>query len=416
MTMHEQPTKPARLFPTTSAVLVQFENREVMAPFVKNRAAAMLEVLGKPVIHHWLDTLANAGVTELTLFAGAFAQQIRQYVGRGERWGFEKIEFISTADPRSWDEIRAKLDEDTIRESVFVSLNAFPTEPVNRLARSSDFWFGDNTARCYGKTPAFAICEPRDLWLINMQMVARLKQREIEPGSFIDPAVRMEKNLSIGPRVLLEGQNKLENSVIGKDVRVAKCCEISHSVIFGNTRLGSHLAVDRMIIDGSLIYQVDSDCVLQVDDPMIATRLRKISQKVSTIERVLAGILLLLTCPLLVLYPKSKQRLSIFDRDGFNGTSASRTLELTRLDSASRFTQRIPWLAAVLKGKLPLFGSRELEDSVAEAPGVISLADFGEQRELDILIANNYQAHTGNLKTNLVLAGKWLPRAVLRSN
>ncbi len=403
-----------QMFPARHAVLAQFET-SALAPFVRSRSVGMLEVMGKPIVHNWLDALKNGGVEDVTIFAGSFAEQLRLYIGRGDRWGFKRVEFVSTSDVSSWNDVLARLDDATAKRSVFASLNAFPVAPLNRLARSDAFWLGDATKKQHGRTFAFRIDTPRDLWQVNMTLVSRLGVDAVEPGSYIDPAARIEKGVCVETRVLIEQQTKLEHCVVGKDVKVASGCAISESLIFSNTALGSHLAVHRMIVDGPLIYQVDSDCIVHVDDAAISTHVRKAGHEITLAERLLAGSLLLLTSPLYLFSRKQPVVLKVFDQEAFDGQTLSRDINLKCIDSASTFARRIPWLTEVIKGNLPLFGVREVGSSVSECPGVISLADFGEQSDMEKLIANEYQRHTYQLKENLALAGSWLRKVIMRS-
>lgn len=48
---------------------------------------ALIEVQGKPFIHHQLNYLAAQGIREVTLCVGHFGEQIERYVGDGGRYG-----------------------------------------------------------------------------------------------------------------------------------------------------------------------------------------------------------------------------------------------------------------------------------------------------------------------------------------
>jgi hypothetical protein len=77
----------------------------------------------------------------------------------------------------------------------------------------------------------------------------------------------------------------------------------------------------------------------------------------------------------------------------------------------------VPWLSAVIIGRVPLFGVREQADSdsvLNEIPGVISAADFCDQNDIDIAISNAYQIHQQSITENLRLAGRWLPKVFMR--
>lgn len=285
------------VFPARKAVLAQFEATGELAPFTERRASALLEVMARPLIHHWLDALSIAGVKELVIATSRFSEQLLDFIGGGERWGFEQVEFINTDPLNNWQDLLNRLDTDTTANAVFASLNSFPVEPLNRLASSDEFWFGSALAKRkdFSKRKAFPIQTPRDLWQINMDQVTSLRETQIEPGTYVDAAIRLEHTSQIATRVVMDRQSKLKYAVVGKDSCIADGCELSETVVFSNTRLGSHLFADRLLIDGPLIYSVDSGCLLQLDDPAIATRLKQENQKNSLVEKMLAGVLLFLT-------------------------------------------------------------------------------------------------------------------------
>ena len=117
-------------FSAGTAVLAQFEPGEALEPLTVSRAVGMLEVLGRPVLHHWLDALCEVGVNRVIVLAGSHPEQLRRLLDHGNRWGFDSVEFISTDALETWDEVTTRLDPATVNDAVFCSLNSFPMVPL----------------------------------------------------------------------------------------------------------------------------------------------------------------------------------------------------------------------------------------------------------------------------------------------
>jgi NDP-sugar pyrophosphorylase family protein len=47
----------------------------------------MIEVRGKPILHHIIDGLHHAGITEVLIVVGYRADVVRAYFGDGTPWG-----------------------------------------------------------------------------------------------------------------------------------------------------------------------------------------------------------------------------------------------------------------------------------------------------------------------------------------
>lgn len=58
-----------------------------MAPLTQQLPKVLIPVAGVPFAHHQLSHLAAQGVTEVVMSIGHHGDQVREYVGTGERWG-----------------------------------------------------------------------------------------------------------------------------------------------------------------------------------------------------------------------------------------------------------------------------------------------------------------------------------------
>ena len=68
-------------------------------PLTQFRPKAMLPLLGKPMLHHVIDTVKAAGMTEIVLVVGHYQEQIRDYFGNGKALGV-KISYAAQAEPK----------------------------------------------------------------------------------------------------------------------------------------------------------------------------------------------------------------------------------------------------------------------------------------------------------------------------
>ena len=69
------------------AVLICPDRRSEVAFLARKQPLALTPVLGPSVLSYWLSHLADRGVNEVTILASDRPDQVRQAVGRGERWG-----------------------------------------------------------------------------------------------------------------------------------------------------------------------------------------------------------------------------------------------------------------------------------------------------------------------------------------
>jgi hypothetical protein len=403
---------PIKFFPSTHAVLAQFKTANDLVPVSKGRAPALLEVMGRPVVHHWLDRLAVAGVKHVKIVCAEFPEQIRGFVNRGERWGFETVEYVSTRPFDTWQFVQAKVPEAVHSDTVYCSLNAFPVEPLHLLANSEDFWT-EREGGGRNNLVAFPINSLNSLWLINMETLQKRSVKHLEPGSILDESTRLEGAIQVDQRVVVREQCCLVDSIVGKDVDIGESTEIRQSLILGNTLLGSHLNLQRVIVDGPFVYDVDTKRQLHLSDAALFSRLIEKNSTVSLFERTLASLLLLVTLPIWIISKTSKNVVEFNDGVDLQGKAVRKQVNVSNIDSGNQFARRIPWLFQVIKGQLPLFGSRETAACLTSRPGVISATDFTNQTDSDIALANVCQQQQ-NLTENLALAGLWLPKVFQR--
>ncbi len=68
-------------------------------PLTQQRPKAMIPLLGKPMLHHVIDTVREAGMKDIVLVVGHFREQIEAYFGEGEDLGIT-ISYSEQAEPK----------------------------------------------------------------------------------------------------------------------------------------------------------------------------------------------------------------------------------------------------------------------------------------------------------------------------
>src|SRR5512141_2475953 len=67
-------------------------------PLTYTRAKQLIPVANKPVLFRVIEAIRDAGITEIGIVVGDTAQQIREAVGQGRRWGVN-ITYIPQEQP-----------------------------------------------------------------------------------------------------------------------------------------------------------------------------------------------------------------------------------------------------------------------------------------------------------------------------
>ena len=404
--MSERQDLPTKGLPATHAVLAQFDCDSNLSSVTENRAPAMLEVTGLPIIHHWLDRLKAAGVEHILIVSSRLCHQLKDYVKQGERWGFTSVEFISTGTITTWRRVLGLTRYVSEQTCVHASLNAFPMQALQEFSFCHDYWGNWEASRNYTLVP-YPIQSLHNLWLINMWEL-RIQETPRFSNAIVDGSTRVEGKVSAGCRVVFGSQVTVSDSVIGGNVYVSESTEIRQCVVLNDSLLGSHLRLNRLIVDGSFIYDVDSRQELNIDDPNLFTRLQPQQRSVPLGEKLLACLLLIVTSPVWILSRTRKSCLKLVTGTDYAGEFITRKIPVSYLDINNQFAVRVPWLIQVVKGQLPLFGIRENSATVKRVPGVISRADFSDQTSITLQLANDYQTNHQSTTENLLMLVRWL--------
>jgi UDP-N-acetylglucosamine diphosphorylase/glucosamine-1-phosphate N-acetyltransferase len=85
------------------AVILAAGEGNRMRPLTSNRPKVMLPIANRPILEHLLNEVKAAGITEFIFIVGYCDEQVRNYFGKGEKWGVkiaysEQRKQLGTAD------------------------------------------------------------------------------------------------------------------------------------------------------------------------------------------------------------------------------------------------------------------------------------------------------------------------------
>ena len=99
----------------------------------------------------------------------------------------------------------------------------------------------------------------------------------------------------MGQHTLIESKSYIgPDVVVGSHCIVDKACRIRESVVFDHSYVGSHSDLNRVIVDGRLVYQVEHDLATWIDDPSIVGSTRVDKRSVGIASRLMALLLLVI--------------------------------------------------------------------------------------------------------------------------
>lgn len=381
----------------------------------RDTCVAMLPILGKPVIQHSLEWLARGGFREVVVAVSAFADQIEELVGGGERWGLQlqtrvtrgeqhPLEFLARhfagvqrplllmrgdvlldIDPQSVSGLLAEGDHPRRLSDGHLDLmldllpNAASAGPgmLDNLA-----WppATSSLPDCVVEgARLFALDSPRGFHQASLFMAGgearhlRADGRAMAPGLVCGIGARYSA-ASIRGRDVFIGRNcdvdasaeLLDQVVLNSDVVVDRNATLHRAVVLPHSYIGDMVNVDNALVKGSLMIDLDSGNEISVVDRFLLSDMHEIraaSPLGDWLGRLLAGLILLVSLPLWPLAwilsrfesrgESMKEQPLCGNRRGTDGSTVFSAREWSTRIPVLRF---LPRLFAVLGGHLRLVG------------------------------------------------------------
>jgi hypothetical protein len=351
------------------ALLICPGRRDAVAALAETAPLANVPIFGKPLIEHWLEQLFCFGAKEVLVLAADRPEQVRAFVGRGERWGLRVAVLPETREltPAA---ARAKYGDgaDWLPAPHDATLmDRLPGLPEHPLFTSCADWFAALSA-----------------WMPRAVTPDRIGLRQIKPGVWagrrarVSPRAELRAPCWLGENVFVGDHAVVgPNAVLEDKVLVERGAEISDSVVGPETFVGEFTAVRRSIACGSTLVNWRLDSTIKVPDAFLLCSLgrrRSAFGRAGLLSRFTAALLLLLTLPLALLHclkvrlrgwPALSPRLAVRPRAADAVAVPGDTLIYYELIGADVWLRRWPQLWSIVRGQFAWVGNRPLSPGQA---------------------------------------------------
>src|SRR5436190_5852861 len=126
-------------------VLICPGERPAVRALAESAPLALVPILGKTLLEHWLDHLADGGVRHVCLLASDRPKQVRAWLGDGLRWEL-KVKAVAEDREQTTAEARAKYSakeasDPCVKQGDVTVMDFLPGAPERPLFRSYADWF-----------------------------------------------------------------------------------------------------------------------------------------------------------------------------------------------------------------------------------------------------------------------------------
>jgi len=228
---------------------------------------AIVPLLGQGLVEYWLTHLAGSRVRNVLILSDDRAHQIRDVVGKGERWGLQ-VQVLE--EPRELTPAQAFLKhqkalEVGAAENHIITLDHFPGAPELPIFEGYNEWF----AALQG-------------WVPRARTPDRVGLRELKPGiwvglnSHISPDAELRgpcwlgKNVHVGARAIIG-----PNAIVENGAFVESDAAISDGFVGPDTYVGRFSEIVRSLAWGNTLVNLESNSITKVPDPFLLCALRR---------------------------------------------------------------------------------------------------------------------------------------------
>lgn len=251
------------------ALLVCPAIRPAVSQLAEVQPLAALPILGESLVNHWLEHVAALGAREVTILAADRAEQVREVVGDGRRWGIQVEVVPATVEPsRAEATARHRADGEPgwlpAPHDVTV-MNHLPGCPESPLFESYGAWFSAGSA-----------------WMPRALTPARVRVSEILPGVWagrrarISPRAHLLAPCWIGDQVYVGPRAVVGRGAIVEDRAVIEVgARVLQSYVGPDTFVGRMASVTDSLALGSTLINWRTESILRVPDPFLLCSLAR---------------------------------------------------------------------------------------------------------------------------------------------
>lgn len=282
-----------------TAVILADQAGSSLSPLSDGIGTAMLPLLGKPLLVHAVEDVAQAGLKRVLVVAGPFTHAASRALGNGGRWGLE-IKIVEGRDDDAWSDhpllvVRADIARPPFVGAFLEAANKAVQGRLRAMARGAecgiDFWRPGVSgmaeihleAECH-VVESFAAYHRANLEALNDRLggllvdgrsILREDGDELIAGrgSRVEPASLTKGHAYVGAFTRIASSSRLlGNVVIGEGAVIEAGTRIEDSVVMPGTYVGADLDVRGAIVAPGRLIAVDTGAVTEIADPFLLGR------------------------------------------------------------------------------------------------------------------------------------------------
>ena len=315
-----------------------------LLPLTDQTCVALLPVAGKLILEHTLEALLDAGVRQAHIILSPFADQVKQILGNGERWGMTLTFSTSRGEESTLQEL-SKLQNQPVAPFLMMRGDVIRSGSVKDFLHQSELLTAPCVQALYGQKSAYMLlCRDTvdtDIEALNwtdsnpiafakttVEMkgsVARIDSLAAFHQTNLDAAARRLDTLLIPGRQTALGLTQGRNTeaypqnlkqgialigsnchlhpsveltgevVIGDNVIIDSRVTIESSVILPHSYIGELVELRNAIVRGNDLIRVDNGAILKISDTFLLADLKTttFNKGLGTIFNRVAGLFLL---------------------------------------------------------------------------------------------------------------------------
>ena len=244
--------------------------------------------LGKPLIEHALDGLVRQGVTHVRILASDRPSEVRAYVMQGTAWG---LAVEVSPEPAELTPAAAAAKHAAFQPDATLTLDSLPQAPEVPVLADAAAWHQSRTA------------------LLPLLAPHQIGTREIAPGIWlglrarVDPSAQLSAPCWIGPNSIVGADAVIGPAAyVESDSLVDAHATVEQSTVAPRTYLGSMTHLAASVAAGSMLTNWSNGSQVRLTDAFLLSALDPPHEAASSPPaRVLAGVVLLLSLPVLIL-------------------------------------------------------------------------------------------------------------------